>query len=55
MANKRSMQLVEVVAGSFPDSSTQLPPKRKPWQDENYQMPMFQALVLALTFVQKAK
>ena len=47
--------VAEVVAGKFSEQlSTQVPPKRKPWEGENYQMPMFQALALALTFVQKS-
>ena len=39
----------EFVARRFPDQlATQLPPKRKPWQTENYQMAMFVAVSLAL-------
>ncbi len=39
----------EFVARRFPDQlATQLPPKRKPWQTENYQMAMFVAVALAL-------
>lgn len=47
--------VAEVVAGKFPEQlATLVPPKRKPWQGENYQMPMFEALALALTFVKKS-
>ena len=39
----------EFAARRFPDQlATQLPPKRKPWQTENYQMAMFVAVALAL-------
>jgi RNase H-fold protein (predicted Holliday junction resolvase) len=39
----------EFVAKRFSDQlATQLPPKRKPWQTENYQMAMFVAVSLAL-------
>jgi RNase H-fold protein (predicted Holliday junction resolvase) len=39
----------EFVAKRFPDQlATQLPPKRKPWQTENYQMAMFVAVALAV-------
>ena len=39
----------EFVARGFPDQlATQLPPKRKPWQTENYQMAMFVAVALAI-------
>jgi hypothetical protein len=39
----------ELAAKRFPDQlATQLPPKRKPWQAENYQMAAFVAVALAL-------
>lgn len=39
----------EFIAKKYPDQlATQLPPKRKPWQTENYQMPTFVAVALAV-------
>jgi hypothetical protein len=41
--------LAEIVAGQFPEQlGSKLPPKRKAWMREHYQMGIFQAVALAL-------
>jgi hypothetical protein len=43
--------LAEIVAKRFPDElASRLPPKRKPWVSEYYQMDIFDAVTLALAF-----
>jgi hypothetical protein len=44
--------LAEIIAKKFPDElSSRLPPKRKPWVSEYYQMDIFDAVVLGLALV----
>ena len=40
-----------VLAARFPEIGWKLPPKRKPWESENYSMTIFEALGAALTCV----
>ncbi|HUZ06530.1 MAG TPA: hypothetical protein VMV89_03490 [Candidatus Paceibacterota bacterium] len=43
--------LAEMVAGQFPEQlGSKLPPKRKAWMSEHYQMGIFDAVGLALAF-----
>ena len=39
------------LAARFPEIGWKLPPKRKPWESENYSMTIFEALGVALTCV----
>ena len=41
--------LAEILAQRFPDElGSRLPPKRKPWMSEHYQMGIFDAVTLAV-------
>ena len=43
--------LAEIIAKRFPEQlGRQLPPKRKPWMSEQYQMGVFDAVALAMMF-----
>jgi Holliday junction resolvasome RuvABC endonuclease subunit len=43
--------IAEIVAQRFPEElASRLPPKRKPWMSEHYQMDIFDAVALALVF-----
>ena len=43
--------LAEIIAKRFPEElASRLPPKRKPWVSEYYQMDIFDAVALALAF-----
>jgi Holliday junction resolvasome RuvABC endonuclease subunit len=43
--------VAEIIAQRFPDElASRLPPKRKPWVSEHYQMGIFDALALAMVF-----
>jgi len=43
-------EIAQEVAQQLPDLAHHLPPPRKPWMTENYQMPVFDAVALALTY-----
>ncbi len=43
-------EIAQEVAKQLPDLAHHLPPPRKPWMTENYQMPVFDAVALALTY-----
>jgi hypothetical protein len=46
--------LAEIIANRFPEElGSRLPPKRKPWVSEYYQMNIFDALALALALRMK--
>ena len=44
--------VAEILAQRFPEElASRLPPKRKPWMSEHYQMDIFDAVALALVFI----
>jgi Holliday junction resolvasome RuvABC endonuclease subunit len=44
------LQIANFVAQQFPGLADQLPEFRKPWMSEDYHMPIFDAVALALTY-----
>jgi hypothetical protein len=47
--NKHEIALA--IAERYPELASRLPPKRKPWQSEDYRMKMFDAAALGLTYL----
>lgn len=46
--------VAEIIAQRFPEElASRLPPKRKPWMSEHYQMDIFDAVALAVMFQSK--
>ncbi|MGH9498163.1 MAG: hypothetical protein ACRD3L_03395 [Terriglobales bacterium] len=43
-------QIASAIATRFPELAARLPPKRKPWQSEDYRMSIFDAAALGMTF-----
>jgi hypothetical protein len=41
-----------ILSGRFPELAERLPPKRKPWQSEDYRMSIFDATSLGLTYIE---
>lgn len=41
-----------ILSGRFPELAGRLPPKRKPWQSEDYRMSIFDATSLGLTYIE---
>jgi hypothetical protein len=41
-----------ILSGRFPELAERLPPKRKPWQSEDYRMSIFDATALGLTYIE---
>ncbi len=39
------------ISGRFPELAERVPPKRKPWQSEDYRMSIFDATALGLTYI----
>ncbi len=44
-------QIALQIGRELPELAPKVPPSRKPWMSENYQMPVFDAAALALTFI----
>lgn len=44
-------QVAAFLAGAFPELAARLPASRKPWQRENWHMPIFDATALGVTYL----
>jgi len=51
-ANERltKYQVASAIAARFPELAPRLPPKRKPWQSEDYRMSIFDAAALGVAY-----
>jgi len=46
-------QVASFLAGTFPELASRLPGSRKPWERENWHMPVFDATAIAVTYLAK--
>jgi hypothetical protein len=53
LANATKHRIASVVAERYPELSWKLPPKRKPWQSEDYRMSIFDAAALGVTYFER--
>lgn len=48
--NRTKYQIASTIAQMFPELRLKLPPKRRPWQTEHYNIAIFDAISLALAY-----
>lgn len=53
--NENKHQIAAALAMQFPDLLPVLPPKRKPWQSEDYRMSIFDAAALATAYFERKR
>ena len=54
-SNDNKHQIASALATRFPDLLSVLPPKRKPWQSEDYRMSIFDAAALGTAYFQQKR
>ncbi|HET9410043.1 MAG TPA: hypothetical protein VFO39_22595 [Candidatus Sulfotelmatobacter sp.] len=53
--NRNKQEIASTVATRFPELLSILPPKRKPWQSEDYRMSIFDAAAVGIAYFASEK